>query len=268
MNINDRMKAYEGREAGRRCMPLLPICARIDGKRFSRWTSGLARPYDERLSRLMQWVTKQLVSATHARVGYTQSDEISLVFHAERSGSQVYMDGRIQKLTSVLASMATAWFNAGVIDQLPERREHLAVFDCRVWTVPTLGEAANVLLWRERDATKNAISMAVRSRYSHGEVEGKSTSEQRELLAQVGVDFDAYPRFFTHGSFFARRTVERPFSAEELEGLPPRHEAHADPELRVTRTEVQALELPPLDAIDNRVEALFEGAVPTVSPVG
>ena len=32
--LGDRMKLYERMEAGRRCLPLLPICARIDGKRF------------------------------------------------------------------------------------------------------------------------------------------------------------------------------------------------------------------------------------------
>jgi hypothetical protein len=56
--LGDRMKLYGRIEAGRRCLPLLPICARIDGKRFSRFTQGLERPYDQRLSRLMVDVTR------------------------------------------------------------------------------------------------------------------------------------------------------------------------------------------------------------------
>lgn len=51
--LGQRMKVYEGRETGRRCMPQLPVCARIDGKRFSQWTKGLERPFDARLSHLM-----------------------------------------------------------------------------------------------------------------------------------------------------------------------------------------------------------------------
>src|SRR5690606_33290828 len=168
--LGDRMKLYERAESARRCMPLLPICARIDGKRFSRFTAGLARPYDQRLSRLMIEVTKYLIEHSHARVGYTQSDEISLLYQAESFNQQVFLDGRVQKLTSILASMATAQFNALLSEYLPERAGALALFDCRVWTVPNREEASNVFLWRERDATKNSISMAAQHHYSHAEL--------------------------------------------------------------------------------------------------
>lgn len=259
------MKDYERQEAGRRCLPLLPICARIDGKRFSRWTSGLARPYDERLSALMRDVTHRLVLETQARVGYTQSDEITLVFYSSTTASQVFLDGRIQKLTSILASMATAWFNAGVGERIPERRDRPAVFDCRVWTVPTLDEAANALLWRERDATKNAISMAARCHYSHGELDGRTSGEQQELLFRAGINFNDYPAFFKRGTFFARRRVARPFSADELAALPERHEARRNPDLVVERTDVRALDMPPFDKVANRVAVLFEGADPSTA---
>ena len=265
MSLGDRMKLYERRETGRRCMPLLPICARIDGKRFSRWTAGLERPYDARLSALMQHVCAQLVRETQALVGYTQSDEISLVYQATSPDSQVFMDGRIQKLTSVLASMATAWFNAAVPEHLPERSAAPAIFDCRVWTLPSREEAANTFLWRERDATKNAVSMATRHYYSHAQVDGKTSAEQQELLFQAGVNFNDYPAFFKRGSFFARRRFERPFSPAELEQLPPRHAARTNPELQVARSEVQRLDVPPFDKVRNRVEFIFEGAVPEIA---
>ncbi|PRQ02371.1 tRNAHis guanylyltransferase [Enhygromyxa salina] len=266
MSLGDRMKLYERQEAGRRCLPLLPVCARIDGKRFSRWTQGLARPYDERLSELMQAVTERLVTETQAVIGYTQSDEISLVFYSSTSASQIFMDGRIQKLSSILASMTTAWFNAGVAAGIPERRDTPALFDARVWTLPTREEAANTLLWRERDATKNAISMAARHYYTHAEVTGQSASQQQELLFQAGVNFNDYPPFFKRGSFIRREQVERPFTAEELDELPPRHAARANPELRVSRTVVRRIEMPPFDKVTNRVAVIFEGAEPKTGP--
>ncbi len=258
------MKLYERRETGRRCMPLLPICARIDGKRFSKWTAGLARPYDERLSTLMQEVTATLVRETQARIGYTQSDEISLVFHSDSANSQVFMDGRIQKLTSILASMTTAYFNAGAATHLPERCEHPAVFDCRVWTLPSLEEAANTVLWRERDATQNAISMATRHYHSHAEVDGKTANEQQEMLFRAGGNFNDYPPFFKRGSFYARRESARPFTAEELEALPERHDARLNPELVVVRHAVVRLDMPPFDKVKNRAAVIFEGAEPRV----
>ena len=264
MNFGDRMKLYERREAGRRCMPLLPICARIDGKRFSRWTEGLARPYDPRLSQLMHRVTAKLVRETQARIGYTQSDEISLVFHSRTHAAQVFLDGRIQKLTSILASMTTAAFNHGVAELIPERRDRPAIFDCRVWTVPNLEEAANTLLWRERDATKNAVSMAARHYYSHAEIDGKTSGEQQELLFRAGVNFNDYPAFFKRGQFFARREISRPFTAEEFEALPPLHDARRNPGLEVVRAEVEALDMPPFDKVQNRVEVIFADAEPVV----
>jgi tRNA(His) 5'-end guanylyltransferase len=42
-NLGDRMKAYEQMEAGRRFLPLLPVCARLDGKSFHRLSKDLQR---------------------------------------------------------------------------------------------------------------------------------------------------------------------------------------------------------------------------------
>ena len=56
-----RMKIYEGVESDRRFMSLLPVIARIDGRSFSSFTKGMERPYDERMSNLMVYCTKQLM---------------------------------------------------------------------------------------------------------------------------------------------------------------------------------------------------------------
>ncbi len=45
-----------------------------------RITKGLARPFDIRISRAMVETAKFLVAETNAGIGYTQSDEISLVW--------------------------------------------------------------------------------------------------------------------------------------------------------------------------------------------
>jgi tRNA(His) guanylyltransferase len=260
--LGDRMKLYERTEAGRRFLPLLPICARIDGKRFSRFTHGLERPYDARLSTLMVDVTRFLVEETQARVGYTQSDEISLLFHSDSLGTQLFLDGRVQKMTSILASMATARFNAALPERVPEKAGQMALFDCRVWAMPTRAEAVNAFLWREQDATKNSISMAARCYYSHDALHGKNGAEMQEMLFQKGVNWNDYPGFFKRGSYVQRRVVRRPFAAEELAVLPPQHEARRNPDLVIERTEVRVVELPPLARIRNRVDVLFDGAEP------
>ena len=79
-------------------------------------------------------------------------------------------------MVSVVASMTTAFFNAHLAEYLPEKAGELALFDCRVWQVPTLEEAANTLLWREFDATKNSISMAARHYYPHEALHNPTTT--------------------------------------------------------------------------------------------
>lgn len=263
--LGDRMKQYEGLEAGRKFLPRLPICARLDGKGFSKWTRGLARPYDPRLSDLMVHVTTRLVQHTQAVIGYTQSDEISLVFYSPEPKAQVFFDGRVQKMTSVLAAMATAWFNAELAERIPERADRPALFDCRTWAVPTREEAANALLWRERDATKNSISMAARHYYPHRDLMHQRRDALHELLHAQGVNWNDYPPFFKRGVFVQRRIHRRRFEAHELEALPPKHAARQDPDLIIERAVVEPLDMPPFGKVTNRVEVIFEAAAPTVA---
>ncbi len=261
-DLGNRMKEYELAEAGHRLMPRLPICARIDGKRFSRFTEGLARPFDVRLSRLMVETTRYLVEETVARVGYTQSDEISLVWHDEEPGAMSFLDRRVQKLTSILASMTTAYFNAHLAAAIPEKAGAMALFDCRVWAVPNQDEAANVFLWRELDASKNSVSMAARALYTHAEIVDRDNAQMHELLFKKGVNWNDYPPFFKRGTFVRRQNVERAFSVDELDTLPPHHAARKNPNLTVTRTVMAELEMPPFGKVLNRVGVLFEGEAP------
>jgi tRNA(His) guanylyltransferase len=263
MELADRMKLYEQIGAGQRLMPNLPVCIRLDGKAFHQWTRGLRRPYDDRLHTLFDDTTKFLVEASDAVVGYTQSDEITLIlYNGGKPDSQVFFDGRVSKLTSVLASMATAKFNALVPSILPEKHNRLACFDCRVWTVPTEQEAVNCLLWRELDATRNSIQMAAQALYSHKQLHQKNTSQMQEMLWQKGINWNDYPTRFKRGGYFQKRVIARKFTVEELAQLPPLHDARKDPDLMVTRQVIAPLELPPLLNVGNRVEVIFHGCTP------
>ena len=52
--LGDRMKTYEKLETSSKFIPGLPIYVRIDGRGFSKFTKQMTRPYDQRLSFLMQ----------------------------------------------------------------------------------------------------------------------------------------------------------------------------------------------------------------------
>lgn len=265
--LGDRMKSYEAYETARRFLPLQPVYTRIDGRSFSAFTKGMGRPYDPRLTRAMIDTTKGLVEKTHARIGYTQSDEISLVWYSDTVESGYFFDGKIMKMTSVLASLATAIFTASANDHgLGMFMGRLPHFDCRVIQIPTQTEAANMFLWRELDATKNAISMAARAYYSHKELDHKNGPEMQEMLFAKGINFNDYPAAFKRGTFVRRITRERPFTSEELARIP---DAHRPPTGQmVARSEIVELEMPKFSTVTNREAVIFDGADPDTSKAG
>lgn len=262
-SLGDRMKYYESANTGR-LIPLLPVMIRLDGVAFHTFTKGLERPYDKRLSNLMTNTMVHLVEVTNARLGYTQSDEITLILYSDNFTSQIYFDGKIAKLTSVLAAKASVYFNLYLNQAIPEKSDNLAYFDCRVWNVPNKVEAANTIIWRELDAVRNSIQMAAQSKFSHNELHGKSCNELQEMLFQKGINWNDYPTFFKRGTYAQRQKVIRPFTVEEIAKLPAKHEARSNPNLKVERTEIKIIDMPVMTKITNKEEVLFDGAIPKV----
>lgn len=209
-SFGDRLKAVEAVYAKAVIDPEKPFCVRLDGKAFHTYTKGLKRPYDKRLSDAMVQTMNYLMEKTEARLGYTQSDEISLVFYKLNPSQQQYLGGRVQKMTSIFAAMATAKFNQLVSLTIPEKVDTLALFDARVWSVDSLNDAAEVIVWRQEDAIKNAISMAAHSEFSNKELHKKNSKEKIEMLASKGLMWDNYPEFFKSGTFAMRKHIEVP----------------------------------------------------------
>ena len=259
--FGDRMKNYEKLESGRRFMPLLPVYARLDGRSFSKFTKSFNRPYDKRMSSVMVDTTKYLVNETNALVGYTQSDEISLVWYSDSIDSQIFFDGKIQKMVSVLAGLATVMFNSGCRNNMMlSDNGVMPVFDCRVFQLPNKIEATNAFLWREQDAVKNAISMAARSMFSHKQLIGKSGNEMQEMMWQEhGVNFNDYPAFFKRGTFVRRELVELPET--ECPDIPEEYRTEG---MMVKRHQIFELDMPKFSTVTNRVEVIFDGTDPIV----
>lgn len=253
--LGDRIKAYEAATTSRKVHRGQPFCIRLDGKAFHTWTRGLSRPYDERLSKLMVEATQDLVEWSSAKVGYTQSDEINLGFFTpcDESATQLFFGGRLQKLESLAASRLTAFFNSRVPGLLPEKTGKLALFDARAFVVPNLQELYHVFLWRQQDATKNAISMAAQALYSHKELHGKSGDEKQEMMFQKGVNFNDYPYGFKRGTFVQRVVKQVELTPQQL----ARMKSELRPTGAVERSFYEAQDIW-LSKIDNPVGRLFE----------
>lgn len=214
-DLGDRMKAYEEAAYGLVTLPDGPFVMRLDGHCFSTFTRGLGRPYDERLTDLMVRTTSYLVKELDADLGYTQSDEITLVFKGDRAK---LFGGRVVKLLTVSASKATAFFNHHLAAALPEKAASMPEFDSRIFPVPSIEEAYHAVFWRQVDATKNAISMAAQARFSHKQLMHVDSQGKIDMLATLGCNFHEYfPASFKRGTLV--RFVEREVTLTDEEKL-------------------------------------------------
>lgn len=183
-NLSDRMKEYE-RAGEVRLTRRLPMIIRLDGKAFHSWTrkTGCVRPFDHALMDMMAGLTQYLAENVSGTVlGYTQSDEISLLVRDDQSiDTDAWFDKRLQKVVSIASALATYWFNANNVFE----RKVPAFFDARAFVLPER-EVRNYFIWRQEDATTNSLSMLAQSLYAHGELQGRKWSELQELCWKKG----------------------------------------------------------------------------------
>ncbi len=230
--LGDRMKAnYENRSKTyltRRC----PVIIRLDGKAFHSFTRGLKRPWDQVLHKAMVDTTKYLCANIQGcKLGYTQSDEITLLLtDFDTLTTDAWFGYSVQKVCSIAASMATLEFNRAferAADEVIEaicalqdtdlEQSYLvalnkcittgALFDARCFSIPK-EEVANCFIWRQQDATRNAIQMLGQSYFSHKQLEHKTTGQIQDMLwKQHGVNFNNMPVPFKRGVCVKRETI-------------------------------------------------------------
>ena len=131
-------------------LPKMFMVARIDGRSFTRLTKEVHKfeaPFDVRMRDMMAQTTNHLMNCGFNVVfGYTQSDEISLLFHPEVSS----FDRKLRKYNSILAGEASAKFSVLLGD--------VGAFDCRISELPTIDLVCDYFRWRNEDAHRNALN--------------------------------------------------------------------------------------------------------------
>lgn len=179
LSLSDRMKEYEGIDT--RLNPDEPVIIRVDGVNFSSYTSNL-HTFDDDFAEAMLVATLKTCEHVGAiALAYTQSDEASFIMSGYmNSKSQVYLGGRVVKLSSILSSIFTSHFNEWARHNA-NLGDKLAAFDGRAFNVPSEVEARNYVVHRQFDARRNSVSMFGRQFFSHKELMGKSTDEVREM---------------------------------------------------------------------------------------
>ena len=213
MTIGDRMKTFYENRSKTFLSRRTPVIIRIDGKSFHTFTKGFEKPFDLVLRDSMNEMIKSMCkSMMGVKVAYTQSDEVSfLLTDFDKLDTEAWFDYNIQKVCSVSASMATLHFNKafqnlvkGLDDSHPlkskyESKIFTALFDSRCFNIPEQ-EVTNYFIWRQQDATRNAIQSLGYKYFSYQTLIGKNCSEIQEMLFQThNVNFNDYPVPFKRG---------------------------------------------------------------------
>lgn len=186
MDIADRMKSYEFEY--RYFLPKKSFyIARIDGRAFHSFTKHLDKPFDRNLIssfvKSMKDVSDQIQGFILA---YHQSDEVSFLFtDTQFENSQIWFDGKINKINSITASLFTYYFNYYFFSEYNRPSMTPAIFDCRVFSIPR-EDLPNYFVWRQLDYHRNSVNMFASSIFSHKQLMGKSTEERLNMIKSVG----------------------------------------------------------------------------------
>lgn len=197
--LEKRMRIFE--TAHDHCvLPGVFMVARLDGRNFTRLTRErhhFETPFDERMRDHMVETTRHLLQCGfRIMYGYTQSDEISLLFHPNDAA----FGRKLRKLNSILAGEASAKFSILLGD--------VAAFDCRISQLPQLDDVMDYFRWRSEDAHRNALNAHcywmlrqqgenVEAATTH--LAGLSVAEKNKLLFRQGINFNELPNWEKRG---------------------------------------------------------------------
>lgn len=184
---------------------------RLDGKAFHTFTKGLDKPADRDFIMAMNETAKFLCENIQGvKMAYVQSDEISILLtDFEKPTTDAWFDGQVQKITSVSASLATYKFNDMINTFVNYHKQDkwadgqgipkFGLFDSRVFTIPDPIEVGNYFIWRQKDATRNSLSMMAQSHFSHKELHGKSQADMHDMLHGIDENWNDMDAGFKRG---------------------------------------------------------------------
>ena len=197
--LDKKMRIYE-QSIDQCILPDMYLVARLDGRSFSRLTKEVCNfeaPFDVRFRDMMVNTVKQLMDCGFRIVyGFTESDEISLLFHRE----EATFGRKVRKFNSILAGQASAAFSL----QLGQ----IIAMDCRLVPLPSIEKVKDYFLWRQEDAHRNALNAhcywmlrkeGVGAQEATAQLDGKSISYKNELLFSRGINFDKLPAWQKRG---------------------------------------------------------------------
>lgn len=156
-SLRERVNSYRD-FSDYKLLPKLPTITVINGRQFRKITSLLEKPFDVRFVELMAGsAIKLLHEIDGSMFAFAFSDEIVVVSRNDQTiSTEPYYDGKIQKIASITASVATLEFN-----RLAAKREVELfgdpVFTSECFIVPNVMEAVNFIISKQQQAFYTAL---------------------------------------------------------------------------------------------------------------
>ena len=198
-DFDSKMRRFE-QSLDQYMMPDCYMVARLDGRNFTRLTKEVCQfeaPFDIAFRDLMVDTVRSLMECGFRVIyGYTESDEISLLFHRYEET----FGRKIRKYNSILAGTASANFSLAL--GMP------AVFDCRMIMLPDMDHVCDYFLWRQEDAHRNSLNShcywllrreGMDATAATRELSNRSVGYKNELLFQHGINYDELPSWQKRG---------------------------------------------------------------------
>lgn len=197
--LDKQMRTFE-KSLDRTMLENIYIVARLDGHGFTRLTKkdwNLEKPFDIRFHDAMIITLKHLMDCGFRMIyGYTQSDEISLLFHLKDNT----FSRKERKLISILAAEASVAFSMST--------GKAAVFDCRLVPLPTKDNVVDYFRWRQEDSHRNSLNSycywmlrqeGLSATAADRRISGISNGEKNEILFQRGINYNELPLWQRRG---------------------------------------------------------------------
>jgi len=181
-DLDAKMRIFE--TAHDHCvLPHIYMVARLDGRNFTKLTKesdSFEAPFDLAFRNMMVETTSHLMNCGFNIIyGYTESDEISLLFHQNDDT----FNRKLRKLTSILAGEASAKFTYLLSYLFPTIRK-IVCFDCRISQLPSVPDVIDYFRWRQEDAHRNSLNAHC---YWFLRNVGKSPKEATKFLLNMSV---------------------------------------------------------------------------------
>lgn len=208
-DLDKKMRVYETNN-DIKTLPGIYMVARLDGRGFTRLTKELhdfEKPFDVRFKTYMVTTVTHLMQCGFNIVyGYTESDEISLLFHLGENAH----GRKHRKYMSLLAGEASAVFSREL--------GSIGIFDCRISELPNEQLVVDYFRWRNEDAYRNSLNAhcywqlrktGLSPAEANAQLVTLSTAAKNELLFSHGINFNDLPLWQKRGIGFYWKAVSR-----------------------------------------------------------